>query len=246
MQCDKGLLYDSKLSVCNWASQVQCGETASDPKTTTVPQTTTTPFPSSTRPPFPSSTTASFPSSTTASLTTPSNGYPSCANSGFYFLPHETNCEFYYICAFGATLRHNCGPGIHWSAELNQCDYPERARCRQSTPATPPTTTTVAVNTTTKPEYAAPVLPPRKLETSFAPSYSYTSIFQAVRAIGYSIHVSRIAPNITSALECHRLWWPARRAMPGMPTFHSVIHLRMSSARRVIIRYMLSEIKDIF
>lgn len=52
-----------------------------------------------------------------------------CSRDDFYFAPHPTNCQKYFIC-FNYQLReHQCGNGLQFDFALSQCEFIERAKC---------------------------------------------------------------------------------------------------------------------
>ncbi|XP_001655681.2 probable chitinase 10 [Aedes aegypti] len=177
--CPNGLLFDPQVQVCNWASMVKCGQTPTVPEpwrpvttstvhiptaptpspTTPRPvQTTTAPTTTTTRATTTTTTTAPPPTTTTVAptrttTTTPrvpeNNPYPQCTSDGFYFIPHPSACESYYICAYGMLILHSCGQGVYWNSDTNQCDFPERTNCSNLPNPAKPETSTPSIGTTT-------------------------------------------------------------------------------------------------
>lgn len=52
-----------------------------------------------------------------------------CSRANFYFAPHPTNCQKYFICSNGQIHEHQCGYGVHWDHIQSQCEFAERAKC---------------------------------------------------------------------------------------------------------------------
>lgn len=52
-----------------------------------------------------------------------------CTRDGFYFGPHPSDCQKYFICANRKIHLHQCGFGIHWNYAHSQCDLSDRAMC---------------------------------------------------------------------------------------------------------------------
>uniref|UniRef100_A0A182MIY2 Chitin-binding type-2 domain-containing protein n=1 Tax=Anopheles culicifacies TaxID=139723 RepID=A0A182MIY2_9DIPT len=69
------------------------------------------------------------------------------------FLPHQTQCDKFYHCAYGKACEWTCPSGLHWSTLLNRCEWPSVACCDPSVdclslnPSTSTTTTTTTVAT---------------------------------------------------------------------------------------------------
>ncbi|XP_055599883.1 probable chitinase 10 [Uranotaenia lowii] len=106
--------------------------------TTTKAPTTTTAVP--TRPSV---------STTTVLPSTEYNPYPQCSSDAFYFIPHPSACESYYICAYGMLILHSCGQGVYWNSDTNQCDFPTNTHCSNLPNPAKPETSTEATGTTT-------------------------------------------------------------------------------------------------
>ncbi|XP_058838639.1 probable chitinase 10 isoform X2 [Topomyia yanbarensis] len=168
--CASGTLFDPVTHVCNWASMVRCGETPTLPPTwisssqapivtprpiTTIPPATNPP---PTNPP-PTNPTTKAPVTTIRTTTTTlapvtssppnNNPYPQCASDGFYFIPHPSACESYYICAYGMLILHSCGQGVYWNTDTNQCDFPYNTNCSNLPNPAKPETSTPSIGTTT-------------------------------------------------------------------------------------------------
>lgn len=93
--------------------------TTEQPRSTKRPATTKTTRPTSTARP-------AIPSSTEDEEETPIE--IDCSSG--QFVPHESDCNQYYICNNGQPLAQNCPPGLHWND--NHCDWPHNARCESS------------------------------------------------------------------------------------------------------------------
>jgi len=69
--------------------------------------------------------------------TTPNPGDPpgnpttqppfSCPSDGHH--PHPTTCSSFIVCAAGTPHFFNCSDGLHFNAQLRQCDLPANANC---------------------------------------------------------------------------------------------------------------------
>lgn len=44
-------------------------------------------------------------------------------------LPHETSCEYFYKCSNRHIFLFPCPPGLHWSIQLDRCEWPWIANC---------------------------------------------------------------------------------------------------------------------
>ncbi|CAD7080538.1 unnamed protein product [Hermetia illucens] len=137
VQCSDGLLFDIKLKVCNWPERTTCvtGSIPTRPselpslETSTVITVPVSEEPEPTPPEV-------IPSSDSPSTWIPNTGpaieVPSkiqCTEEGFYYLPHPSNCEYYYICISGILHENFCGLGLHWDFLKQRCDRPNVAFC---------------------------------------------------------------------------------------------------------------------
>lgn len=52
-----------------------------------------------------------------------------CSRDDFYFAPHPTNCQKYFICFNHQLREHQCGNGLQFDFALSQCEFIERAKC---------------------------------------------------------------------------------------------------------------------
>ncbi|XP_065085722.1 probable chitinase 10 [Ochlerotatus camptorhynchus] len=127
-------------------------QTTTPPPTTTrtTTRTTRTTTTTTTRPPPTTTSPATTRATTiTTSRVPESSPYPQCTSDGFYFIPHPSACESYYICAYGMLILHSCGQGVYWNSESNQCDFPERTNCSNLPNPAKPETSTPSIGTTT-------------------------------------------------------------------------------------------------
>lgn len=46
------------------------------------------------------------------------------------YSPHPTDCNKFYQCDHGHPVLKSCGPGTHWNARLQTCDWPVNAQCQ--------------------------------------------------------------------------------------------------------------------
>lgn len=52
-----------------------------------------------------------------------------CTRNGFYYAPHPSDCQKYFICTNREIHVHQCGFGIHWNYIHSQCDLSDRGMC---------------------------------------------------------------------------------------------------------------------
>lgn len=52
-----------------------------------------------------------------------------CSRDNFYFAPHPTSCQKYFICTNRRLHEHQCGNGIQWDFINARCDFIETASC---------------------------------------------------------------------------------------------------------------------
>nr|XP_023029163.1 probable chitinase 10 isoform X2 [Leptinotarsa decemlineata] len=93
---------------------------------------------------------------------------------GRLFVPHETDCNQYYLCNQGELQVQSCGSGLFWN--VDHCDWPENAQCHPDGSTLAPVD--VAAESTEaqeRPETATEsgYLPP--VETGVTPSYPGTA-----------------------------------------------------------------------
>lgn len=81
---------------------------------------------------------------------------PSMSCVGRFFVPHETNCNEYYMCNQGQLQLQVCPSGLYWNKD--HCDWPENSECHpdgttteMAVVATPEITTAVPSQSTTSP-----------------------------------------------------------------------------------------------
>lgn len=88
---------------------------------------------------------------------------PECLSGDFYFLPSDTNCEEYWICADGTFYNHSCAPGIHFNRQISKCDYPEKANCPLFASTTDEDTTTEDTTTEEEDDGIIPTIPSKRV-----------------------------------------------------------------------------------
>nr|AYV99605.1 venom polypeptide [Dolopus genitalis] len=116
ISCPQGLHWSTKLQRCDWPEVAGC-----DPNvpTTRIPEVTT---PSATPAP-----------STTAPTTEAPKKDPRCPKDEDpktpTVLPFPNDCSKFYKCLNGVAYPVSCPAGLHWSNDLNRCDWPEVAKC---------------------------------------------------------------------------------------------------------------------
>lgn len=49
----------------------------------------------------------------------------------FGYYDDVTDCAKYFVCVFGEALHETCTGGLHFSAELQTCDWPRNVKCGQ-------------------------------------------------------------------------------------------------------------------
>lgn len=52
-----------------------------------------------------------------------------CSRDNFYFAPHPTSCQNYFICSNRQLYEHQCGKGIQWDFINARCEFIENATC---------------------------------------------------------------------------------------------------------------------
>jgi hypothetical protein len=62
-----------------------------------------------------------------------------CPSTGLAFLPHEDDCNLYYICFNGMRTLMTCPNDLHWSTEANRCMDPDEAGCDEGAVECPAT-----------------------------------------------------------------------------------------------------------
>lgn len=53
-----------------------------------------------------------------------------CPKDGIYFIPHEKDCDKYYMCFAGFPILSFCAEGLYFDREALKCDRPEVAECK--------------------------------------------------------------------------------------------------------------------
>ncbi|KAH8261339.1 hypothetical protein KR044_007416, partial [Drosophila immigrans] len=69
-----------------------------------------------------------------------------CRHFGAYFLPHPSNCQQYFICAYGHLHRHQCGLGTLWDYKSSECQLSPNAECYGRTSLQPEQQSEVAAS----------------------------------------------------------------------------------------------------
>lgn len=82
---------------------------------------------------------------------------------GLLFLPHETDCQSYYLCNQGELQLQQCSSGLYWN--VDHCDWPENSPCHPDGTTQAPDIEIPSAVTTEKPYEpgtlpAAPIPPP--------------------------------------------------------------------------------------
>ncbi|KFM72710.1 putative chitinase 3, partial [Stegodyphus mimosarum] len=108
MECSNGLLFDQSLNTCNYQSKTLCNIASS----TTITTTSTT-------------TTTALPSSTTQSYKCPER-------NGMFRDP--SNCRRFIHCSNYWPYTKDCPGGLHFSVELQRCEWPCEAKCDLTLP----------------------------------------------------------------------------------------------------------------
>ncbi|XP_077256946.1 uncharacterized protein LOC143894503 isoform X1 [Temnothorax americanus] len=141
-KCDRNLLFNPVLRVCDYPVNVNCSNIPSS--TDTVRSTT-------------SSLTSTNPSTSPLFSPMPTKSIDPSAwvcvpNGKRYKVPHETICNYYYWCVNGIKGTHpiKCESYFLFNPVIGQCDYPENVDCNdRSTPSpTTPTTKSTTESTT--------------------------------------------------------------------------------------------------
>ncbi|KAH8371738.1 hypothetical protein KR093_008759, partial [Drosophila rubida] len=70
-----------------------------------------------------------------------------CRHFGAYFLPHPSNCQLYFICAYGHLHRHQCGLGTLWNYKSSECKLSANAECYGHNSVQPSIQSEVATST---------------------------------------------------------------------------------------------------
>lgn len=130
------------MRVCNWPHEVECGREPNLPAKPDMGQHHNPPPAQqkpSVKPLKPSN--APTPNHDHQLHAVPDDYYPGiqinpnipsgylCTLDGFYFVPHPTVCERYFICVDRRIHFHQCGSGIHWDYVYEQCNFPQRTYC---------------------------------------------------------------------------------------------------------------------
>lgn len=131
--CPAGLHFNRVLQVCDWPADAGCK--AGDETTTNDGRETTTPN---------EGTAGTQGTTTTSDDRTTNNGLdPRCpvVNPEYVLhLPHEYDCTKFYKCDWGRAILFDCPAGLHFNRDLQVCDWPDSAGCKDGGSST---TTTV-------------------------------------------------------------------------------------------------------
>jgi Chitin binding Peritrophin-A domain len=57
-----------------------------------------------------------------------------CDRRNIHWLPHDTDCNRYFLCHHGNQIERTCAPDLHFNNELGQCMRPSLANCRRKCP----------------------------------------------------------------------------------------------------------------
>ncbi|XP_011870340.1 PREDICTED: uncharacterized protein LOC105563386 [Vollenhovia emeryi] len=152
-KCDRDLLFNPKLRVCDYPENVKCNNIppSTDIVTSTIRSLITPSMP--------------FTSSLFSPLSTESvdpSAWICVPNGKRYKVPHEIMCDYYYWCANGikGTQPVKCKSNLLFNPVAGECDYPENVDCSGRSTSWPDTTTTERWTPPTKPPPTDP--PPTK------------------------------------------------------------------------------------
>ncbi|CAH2209878.1 jg2557, partial [Pararge aegeria aegeria] len=104
---------------------------------------------------------------TTTEITWLPNGCPESFNI-HHLIPHEYDCNKFYICDFGQKVERSCALGTYFDPSLQICNWPFAVNCTSSSTPGPPATTQEATSTTstTTTTLPPPTLPPQTTTTT--------------------------------------------------------------------------------
>lgn len=57
-----------------------------------------------------------------------------CPDDGFYYRPHPTTCEYYFLCANGESTMMQCAPGLKFDTKTDRCTLADDATCIIASP----------------------------------------------------------------------------------------------------------------
>lgn len=143
--CSEGTHFNPKLEVCDWPEDAGCELGNTDKTTTTTTKTTTTttttttpttPTITSTTPTTTTTNTTTTPTTTTQIPRDPECPWPNPLNDTVH-LPHDTDCDKFFVCDNGNKKPISCPDGLHFNKELEICDWPWLAGCEDATPPPP-------------------------------------------------------------------------------------------------------------
>ncbi|KAI5633063.1 glycosyl hydrolases family 18 domain-containing protein [Phthorimaea operculella] len=120
-RCAPGLHWSSKSTRCDWPSFAKCRESPNEASTATTTLAPMTP---------------------TTSTTAAASGEPSVgrACNSQQYQPVPGDCNSYLHCDGSVWRLQHCAPGLHWSQAATHCDWPKYAKCQDSKPQSPTTT----------------------------------------------------------------------------------------------------------
>lgn len=158
-KCDRKLMFDEVIKVCNFEEMVECGDRpkpgSSTPEPTTTTKSTTT-TPSTTAPTTTTATTNPPPTTTEYQFHCPTA-------SGLF--PDPFNCQWFYSCSNGKAVHDKCDSHLLYDEEFKVCDFEENVECGDRPR---PGSTTTKETTTSKPTTTS------KSTTTSKPSTSTT------------------------------------------------------------------------
>nr|CAD7410313.1 unnamed protein product [Timema poppensis] len=121
-ECPQGLNFNPVLQVCDWPWSAGCKAVLasnSSSSSTSTPPRQTTPLPVSGTP-------------CPTAGTCPDEDDPLDAPA--VLLPHLTACGLYCRCVNRKPNLEACPEGLHFNVELQQCDWPQEAKCQGACP----------------------------------------------------------------------------------------------------------------
>ncbi|KAJ8980547.1 hypothetical protein NQ317_001054 [Molorchus minor] len=89
------------------------------------------------------------------------------------FVPHETNCNQYYLCNQGELQVQSCPKGLYWNND--HCDWPENSQCHPDGSTTAPieeATETAVATTTEYTDFFEPFVPDSSEDAYVPPVYT--------------------------------------------------------------------------
>lgn len=151
-ECPSGLHWNSRGKLCDWPFTAKCEATpkpSKKPSTTVRPvtivkqsssttlKTTTTKRSTTTTRRSTPTTTRSTTRRTTPAISSysakpsttrrPLSAADACDNGQYY--PNLHDCGSYFICVNRVLVPQDCGPGLQWNQDAEECDYDTKVRC---------------------------------------------------------------------------------------------------------------------